>query len=158
MVIWQVCDGVLVIAAVDARKCYATGRGIQPKGLRVGDDADFKVHTEGAGVGELKVQVIGPGGKDVPVSIGKIDAHTYGCIYKPAVPGPYVINVFYGGQHINRSPFRVMVGPYKESKIVAFGPGLHGGVVNMPAVFVVETNGETGALGKLSSYRQYPAW
>ena len=43
--------------AVDARKCYASGRGIQPKGVRVRDNADFKVHTEGAGVGELKVRL-----------------------------------------------------------------------------------------------------
>ena len=46
------------ILAVDARKCYATGRGIQPKGVRVRDNADFKVHTEGAGVGELKVRLL----------------------------------------------------------------------------------------------------
>lgn len=39
------------------------------------------------------------------------------------------------------------VGPYKETRIRAFGPGLVSGVVNKPAVFVVETNGETGALG-----------
>ena len=44
--------------AVDARKCYASGRGIQPKGVRVRDNADFKVHTEGAGVGELKVRIL----------------------------------------------------------------------------------------------------
>ena len=43
---------------MDARKCYATGRGIQPKGVRVRDNADFKVHTEGAGVGELKVRLL----------------------------------------------------------------------------------------------------
>ena len=42
---------------MDSRKCYATGRGIQPKGVRVRDNADFKVHTEGAGVGELKVNI-----------------------------------------------------------------------------------------------------
>ena len=57
-----------LFVAVDARRCYATGRGIQPKGIRVNDNADFKVHTEGAGVGELKVQIIGPGGIDVPVT------------------------------------------------------------------------------------------
>lgn len=44
------------------------------------------------------------------------------------------------------------VAPYKESRIRAFGPGLVGGVVNKPAVFVVETNGETGALGELYIY------
>jgi len=47
-----------VCTAVDARKCYATGRGIQPKGVRVGDDAVFKVHTQGAGEGDLNVKVL----------------------------------------------------------------------------------------------------
>ena len=32
-----------ILTAVDAKRCYATGRGIQPRGVRVGDDADFKV-------------------------------------------------------------------------------------------------------------------
>lgn len=43
---------------------------------------------------------------------------------------------------------KVDVGPYKETRIRAFGPGLISGIVNKPAVFVVETNGETGALGR----------
>lgn len=55
--------------------------------------------------------------------------------------------VTYGGQEIPKSPFDVAVGPKKESAIVAFGPGLHSGIVAQPACFVVETNGETGALG-----------
>ncbi len=45
---------------------------------------------------------------------------------------------------------QVDVGPYKETRIRAFGPGLIGGTVNKPAVFVVVTNRETGARGTLS--------
>lgn len=40
--------------------CNASGRGLQPKGLRVKEAADFKVFTKGAGSGELKVLVKGP--------------------------------------------------------------------------------------------------
>ena len=54
----------------------------------------------------------------------------------------------FGEQHISKSPFKVEVGPVWVTKIVAYGPGLEGGVVNQPAVFTVETNGETGALGQ----------
>ena len=43
--------------------------------------------------------------------------------------------------------FQVDVGPFKETKIRCYGPGLKGGIVGHPANFVVETNGETGALG-----------
>jgi len=62
----------LTFSAVDAKKCYVTGRGIQANGIRVGDAADFKVHTLGAGEGDLKVVVSGPGHKDEPVTVKKV--------------------------------------------------------------------------------------
>lgn len=40
------------------------------------------------------------------------------------------------------------IGPYKETRIRAYGPGLKGGVVGYPALFTVETNGEAGGLGE----------
>lgn len=46
--------------AVNANACRATGRGLQPKGVRVKEVADFKVFTKGAGSGELHVSVKGP--------------------------------------------------------------------------------------------------
>jgi filamin len=142
-------DGVFIhFAAVDARKCYATGRGIQPKGVRVSDDADFKVHTRGAGEGDLNVKVIGPGGSEERVRVRRLDPVTFECAYQPKKPGPYVVNVQYGGQPIAKSPFRVDVGPERQTRIRAFGPGLENGVVGYPACFTVETNGETGALGE----------
>lgn len=49
--------------ACDPKQAYATGRGIQPQGIRVKDLADFKVHTEDAGEGPLEVSVIAPGKK-----------------------------------------------------------------------------------------------
>ena len=132
---------------MDARKCYATGRGVQPTGIRVKDNAVFKVHTKGAGEGTLFVQVLGPDGKEDRVAVRKLDVDTYECSYSPTKVGAYTINVTYGGQHITRSAFKVEVGPYKETLIRAFGPGLENGVVGYPACFTVETNGETGALG-----------
>lgn len=45
----------------DAKKVRASGRGLQPSGVRVGDVADFKIYTEGAGEGHPDVRVIGPG-------------------------------------------------------------------------------------------------
>lgn len=40
--------------------CRATGRGLQPVGLRVKQVGDFKVDTKNAGSGDLKVLVKGP--------------------------------------------------------------------------------------------------
>ncbi|XP_074644607.1 filamin-A-like isoform X5 [Tubulanus polymorphus] len=138
--------GVGVAPPCNPSKCYATGRGIQPKGIRVRDVADFKVHTEGAGNAEVKVIVLGPGGSHEKVKVKKVDVCTYECEYIPLKPGKYVVTVQFGGQDIPKSPFKVDVAPAKQSKIRAYGPGLEGGIVGCSADFVVETNGETGAL------------
>lgn len=47
-------------AACNPNACRAVGRGLQPKGVRVKETADFKVYTKGAGSGELKVTIKGP--------------------------------------------------------------------------------------------------
>lgn len=53
------------LSAVNPNACRATGRGLQPKGVRVKEVADFKVFTKGAGSGELKVSVKGPSESDL---------------------------------------------------------------------------------------------
>ncbi|XP_078339973.1 filamin-A-like isoform X11 [Crassostrea virginica] len=141
--------GVNVSPASNAKMCYATGRGIQPKGVRVNEKAEFKVHTKGAGAAEVKIHIIGPGGIEVKCTCtkSKTEEGVYECVYIPVKQGQYIINITFGEQHIAKSPFKVEVGPVKTSKIRAYGPGLEGGVVNQPARFTVETQGETGALG-----------
>ncbi|KAL4100972.1 hypothetical protein QTP88_020993 [Uroleucon formosanum] len=133
--------------ASDAKRVRAFGRGIQPHGLRVQDEAKFKIVTEGAGEGVPEVNVIGPGGVKEPVNMKKLDAHTYEATYYPRKVGRHVVMVTFGGVEIPKAPFEVHVNPFKETLIRAYGPGLTGGVVSHPAMFTVETNGETGSLG-----------
>ena len=54
------CFSLFYFVACDAKQAYATGRGIQPQGVRVRDLADFKVHTEDAGEGVVEATVTGP--------------------------------------------------------------------------------------------------
>jgi len=63
-----------VRAAADAKKVYATGRGIQPKGNRIGEEALFKIFTEGAGGGngDPRVMIMGPGGSPEKNTITKV--------------------------------------------------------------------------------------
>lgn len=139
--------GVKVSPVCDARKVRASGRGLQPSGVRVKDVADFRVYTEGAGEGNVEVKVIGPGGVHETIKTKQIDAYTYEYTYQPKKEGRYIVMVSYGGQEIPKSPFEVNIGPYKETRIRAYGPGLKGGVVGYPALFTAETNGEVGTLG-----------
>lgn len=112
------------------------------------DVADFKVLTTDAGDGNVEVEVTGPDGKLLPVDIkeNKDKPDRFDVTYKPVQEGAHKVVVKYGGDEIPKSPYEVEVGPFKESKIVAYGPGLKGGVTDKPAKFVVDTNGETGSL------------
>ncbi|GLH11660.1 Filamin-A [Gryllus bimaculatus] len=139
--------GVRVSPVSDAKKVRASGRGLQPNGVRVGDMADFKIYTEGAGEGNPEVRIIGPGGVTERVKLTKLDGTTYEAVYNPHKEGRYVVMITFAGQEIPKSPFEVNVGPFKETMIRVFGPGLAGGVAGYPALFTVQTNGETGALG-----------
>ncbi|XP_055616121.1 filamin-A isoform X3 [Toxorhynchites rutilus septentrionalis] len=140
--------GVRVAPTCDPKKVRASGRGLQPVGVRVNDDdVTFKIYTDGAGEGTPEVKVFGPGGVIPEYSIRKIDGTTYEAQYIPLKEGRYKILVLFGGVEIPKSPFEVTVGPQKHTSIVAYGPGLKSGMVGNPANFVVETNGETGNLG-----------
>ncbi|PAA77557.1 hypothetical protein BOX15_Mlig032423g3 [Macrostomum lignano] len=128
-------------------RVYVTGRGIQPKGVRVNNQADFYVHVENAGEGDCSVQIIGPGGGNEPCKVERTADSVYTCLYVPRKAGRYTIIVKFGPQEVPRSPFPVDVAPQLQSDIRAYGPGLEGGWVGEPAIFTVESNGETGALG-----------
>ncbi|XP_077449768.1 filamin-C-like isoform X3 [Stigmatopora argus] len=140
---------VLIAQACSPNSCRASGRGLQPRGVRVKEVAEFKVDTRGGGGGELRVAVKGPNGLDEPVKVVEVDNGLYECSYYPVVMGAYIITVAWGGHGIPRSPFEVCVG--KEAgpqKVRAWGPGLETGMVGKSADFVVEAIGlEVGTLG-----------
>uniref|UniRef100_A0A8C6V1W3 Filamin C, gamma a (actin binding protein 280) n=1 Tax=Neogobius melanostomus TaxID=47308 RepID=A0A8C6V1W3_9GOBI len=140
---------VNVAEAINPNACRATGRGLQPKGVRVKEVADFKVFTKGAGSGALSVSVRGPTGAEEQVKVRDAGNGVYECEYYPQRPGKYTVTITWGGQPIPRSPFEVEVG--KEAgfqKVRAWGPGLKTGMVGKSADFVVEAIGtEVGNLG-----------
>lgn len=139
--------GVNVDPFRDPRKVKATGRGLQPSGLRVGDKAQFEVNVDGAGDGELDVRMIGPDGKPEKVTVKKSDKNplVYECEYTPTKEGDHRLSISYGGEDVRQ--FEINVAPPSSSKVVAFGPGLHGGTVGTPNRFRVDTRGERGTLG-----------
>lgn len=47
--------------------------------------------------------------------------------------------------------FKVMISPASNSRIHAFGPGLDGGVANLPNIFLIETNG--GCFEQIGRFR-----
>ncbi|XP_035281893.1 filamin-C isoform X10 [Anguilla anguilla] len=140
---------VNISEASNPNACRATGRGLQPKGIRVKEVADFKVFTRGAGTGELKVTVKGPRGGEEPVTVRDVGDGVHECDYYPVVPGKYTIVITWAGHTIPRSPFEVEVSEEAGlQKVRAWGPGLETGMVGKSADFVVEAIGtEVGTLG-----------
>ncbi|XP_034027949.1 filamin-A isoform X3 [Thalassophryne amazonica] len=140
---------VSVGEACNPSVCRAKGRGLQPKGLRIKETADFRVYTKGAGTGELKVTIKGPKGIEEPCKREDLGDGVYGFEYYPNTPGTYSITITWGDQHIPRSPIEVNIGPEAgQQKVRAWGPGLEGGVVGKSADFVVEAVGDdVGTLG-----------
>ncbi|XP_063796937.1 filamin-B isoform X1 [Pseudophryne corroboree] len=135
--------------ACNPNACRASGRGLQPRGVRIRETADFKVDTRPAGSGDLHVSVKGPKGLDELVKqLEAVDGvHLFE--YYPLHPGKHVVTITWGGYQIPKSPFEVQVGPEAgPQKVRAWGPGLCGGVVGRSADFVVESIGtEVGSLG-----------
>ncbi|KAF1391122.1 hypothetical protein PFLUV_G00038600 [Perca fluviatilis] len=141
--------GVDVGPACMPGSCRATGRGLQPSGLRVKQVGDFKVDTRNAGSGDLKVLVKGPKGIEEPVKQISSQDGVFSYEYYPNSPGKHTVSITWGGQHIPKSPFEVTVGREAgPQQIRAWGPGLEGGIVGKPATFVVESVGtDVGVLG-----------
>uniref|UniRef100_A0A6G1S6P4 Filamin-C n=1 Tax=Aceria tosichella TaxID=561515 RepID=A0A6G1S6P4_9ACAR len=148
---------VSVDPTLDPRKVKATGRGLQATGMRVGDKAQFQVCIDdvkapgGASPqldpSELNVKLIGPDGGEEKVNVkqsadGKL---VFDCDYTPTKEGDHRLSISMGGENIRQ--FEINVAPPSTSKVVAFGPGLHGGTVASPNKFTVDTRGERGTLG-----------
>uniref|UniRef100_A0A3Q2PCJ9 Filamin C n=1 Tax=Fundulus heteroclitus TaxID=8078 RepID=A0A3Q2PCJ9_FUNHE len=129
---------VNISEACNPNACRAMGRGLQQKGLRVKEVADFKVYTKGAGKG-----------REEPVKVLEMENGIYECNYYPIMTGKYIITITWGGHSIPRSPFEVNVGEEAgPQKVRAWGPGLETGMVGKSADFVVEAIGtEVGTLG-----------
>ena len=82
---------------------------MQPSGVRVRDNADFRVYTEGAGEGDIEVKVIGPGGVHETIETTVIEEFITEYVYVPRREGRYIVMVSYGGEEIPKSPFEVKV-------------------------------------------------
>uniref|UniRef100_A0A670IUH0 Filamin B n=1 Tax=Podarcis muralis TaxID=64176 RepID=A0A670IUH0_PODMU len=157
----HVGEGILVFVHSEAKKlqppvlscnpnaCRASGRGLQPKGVRIRETADFKVDTKAAGSGDIHVAIKGPKGLEELVKQKEYVDGVYAFEYYPVTPGKYIVTISWGGHNIPKSPFEVQVGPEPgPQKVRAWGPGLHEGVVGKSADFVVESIGpEVGSLG-----------
>ncbi|XP_078492931.1 filamin-C [Ciona intestinalis] len=128
----------------NGKKARAYGKGIEPKGCKVGSPAPFTVETVSAGSGDVLVYLTNPEGHktELQATPNNDKLKTYSVTYYPDMPGDYEVTVMFAGVGIHKSPFKVYVddSPADPSKVVAKGPGLlPGNIVNHPTHFDVIT-------------------
>lgn len=91
---------MLFLSAINPNACRATGRGLQPKGVRVKEVADFKVFTKGAGSGSLSVIVKGPSEQLSLLCIGPHCSYTFMIIHVGVWSEGYSQNKMLNKMHI----------------------------------------------------------
>ncbi|GMT21276.1 hypothetical protein PFISCL1PPCAC_12573 [Pristionchus fissidentatus] len=140
----------------------AWGRGLAAAGVVAGERVEVNVdHLEQHGATEGEGRRAKRDLREVPVAVKIIDnatgvsrdadvraanADMRGFAYVPHTAGDYTVEVTADGAHVGLSPYHVSVAESVHSRVRAFGPGLEGGVAQLPSVFYVESNGERARL------------
>nr|DBA18651.1 TPA: hypothetical protein GDO54_016875 [Pyxicephalus adspersus] len=96
----------------DASKVTAKGPGLEATGNIANKPTYFDIYTAGAGVGEIRIEVVDPQEKNNTVDITLEDKGNcvYRCTYKPVKPGPHSVTITFGGEVTPKSPYVVNVG------------------------------------------------
>lgn len=131
---------VNVIGAFYPNKVMVSGEGL--KGGLLGRDLEVRIDTRKAGPGELTAYCMGP----TKVAHCELEDHhdgTFRLIVRPQEVGRHVLQVKYGGEHVQGSPFAFKVSAQPDaSKVRVSGPGVeHGILATFQSRFVVETRG-----------------
>lgn len=110
------------------------GVGLEIPGLKLPEDYND---------GLLSASLQRPSGKpEEPLPLALNSDNTLSVSFTPQETGEHFVTVKKSGNHVNGSPFSVMVsgpGPADPSKVVCSGPGLSDGVAGKPCSFLINT-------------------
>ncbi|KAK0041431.1 filamin-C-like isoform X2 [Biomphalaria pfeifferi] len=131
---------VNVIGASYPNRVIVNGEGL--KGGLMGNSLDFRIDTRKAGPGELTAYCMGPN----KVAYCELSDHhdgTYRLVVRPQETGKHVLQIKYGGEHVQGSPYAFKVTAQPDaSKVRVSGPGVeHGILATFQSQFIVETKG-----------------
>jgi filamin len=115
----------------DASVCKAYGPGLQGSNLKEGCETEFWVETEGAGEGTLSLSIRGPKGPVIGEEYMHVEDEGNGkfhIFYTPPSAGQYIIEILFGGLHVDESPYKVHIAQDHPdaSKCRAEGDGITG--------------------------------
>lgn len=73
------------------------------------EETVITVDAKAAGKGKVTCTVLTPDGVELDMDVIENPDGTFDIYYTAPEPGKYVITIRFGGQHIPKSPFQVMV-------------------------------------------------
>ncbi|WAR28213.1 FLNC-like protein [Mya arenaria] len=131
---------VNVIGAFYPNRVVVTGEGLRSGTL--GLRSDVLIDTRKAGPGELTAYCMGPH-QAAFCELGDNKDGTFNLGIKSQESGRHVLEVKYGGEHVQGSPFVFKVTSKPDaSKVRVHGPGVeHGILATFQTRFIVETRG-----------------
>lgn len=123
----EVCDVPIKDFRIDAYepinpgKVKAYGPGLSHG--TVDKTADFSIDTRGAGNGALNLTIEGP--CEARIECKDNQDGTCNVSYLPTMPGEYMINILFQGEHIPGSPFKANIKSDLDIRGVrCYGPGI----------------------------------
>ena len=132
---------------VDASVCRAEGDGLGTS--VVNKEASFVVLTEGAGEGEVVVNIEAEDGLEIGSQISKEKDNEYHVKYTPTRQGKYSISVKFADQGITNSPFEMKsYVPLHSSNLFVVDPTTEG-FLGTPLNFNVKVTEEMNEEGEL---------
>ncbi|KAI3382304.1 hypothetical protein SNEBB_011398 [Seison nebaliae] len=131
-------------------KCY--GVGLSPDGVFLDSPSEFTVDARAVtsnGQGEVRCEITGPKNTRAACPVKNNRDGTYSVQYVPFEEGQHQLDISYEGMPVPGSPFSVRaVRGCDPARVKAYGPGLYGGITNVPQEFKIETKGAgQGSLG-----------
>ena len=99
-----------LISAINTSNIKVTGNGLNEGQVMVGKTANFEISLQGAGEGDLIVEVLDPDSQSIPVSVSRSD-DAANVTYCPLLPGKHTIYIKFCDTLIPKCPFQVSVIP-----------------------------------------------
>jgi len=124
-------------APVNHEKVVLTGRGLKEAIVR--QEAEFVIDGMEAGPGAPDVKLTGIK-TDIHVQVTPLGEQKYRCVYKPQLPGAYLLNIMWSDRQVRGSPFKVNVIAHSDaSKVVCSGDGLKTGILGREIKSLIDT-------------------
>lgn len=109
---------------------------------QIGRSSEVSLKVMEQDINNLTASIRSPTGREEPCLLKRLANGHLGISFTPREVGEHLVNVFRNGQHINGSPFKIIVGESElgnASKVRVAGEGLQNGMANEINEFMVDT-------------------